>query len=109
MKIDGIEHHWHLAGCKFPAADCDCPQPVATVEPATSSTSADVNSLIALAMFARDNGFLIDHVEVGSVKLRIRDLRIDRLEGLKPELSQQRDPWEEAGVEGGLPSDGTVG
>jgi len=70
----------------------------------------DVDSLIRLALWARNNRFLIADVTIGSLKLKIRDLQIDQLEEMKRAYSEPASIWEDAGMEGPLPSgDGTVG
>jgi hypothetical protein len=72
--------------------------------------SADeVDELIRLALWARKEGFLIGDVTLGSLKLRIRDLRIEDMEGLKEDLRKPESIWKQAGMDDDLPGDGTVG
>jgi hypothetical protein len=71
-------------------------------------TKDDMDQAIRLMEYARKNGYAIDHVEVGTVKLRMFDTRLEASEGLKQEPTRYRDIFEEHGVEGPAP-DGTVG
>lgn len=70
----------------------------------------DVDEFIRLVTFARNNGYRIGAVKLGSLQLAVEDLRLDKREGLAaPEHQQREDMWRQAGVEGPLPEDGTVG
>jgi hypothetical protein len=77
--------------------------------PSLRESDHDVTALIRLAEWARNNGFLIGDVTIGSLSLKIRDLRIEDHEGLKPNKAQQS-IWAEHGFDEPLPDgDGTVG
>jgi hypothetical protein len=74
-----------------------------------AKTRTDVDELFRLAEWARNNGFLIGDITIGSLSLKIRDLRIEDHEGLKPNKAQQS-IWAEHGFDEPLPDgDGTVG
>lgn len=69
----------------------------------------DVDALMRLALWARQHGFFIGDVTIGSLTLKIRDLRILAQEGLKGDLYQPTNVWQDAGLEDGAPApDGTV-
>jgi hypothetical protein len=74
-----------------------------------SSAKTDVDEFIRLIAHCRDNGYRIGSVRLGSLQLEIEDLRLDAREGLKPQEYQPRNIWRDAGFDGELPGDGTVG
>lgn len=77
--------------------------------PSLRDTDHDVSALIRLALWARKEGFLIGDVSIGSLKLRIRDLRIEDMEGLKEDLHKPESLWKQAGMDEGPIDDGTIG
>lgn len=74
-----------------------------------SDHKAEVDECIRLLAYLRDHGYRVGPVRIGSIQLQLEDLRVDDKEGLKPHEHQPRNIWADAGLEGGIPGDGTVG
>lgn len=84
-------------------------EPIKGCPPSLRESDHDVAAFIRLAEYARKQGFRIDHIELGSLKLRMFDLRLDSLEGLKPD-AKQRSIWAEHGLDDDKPiPEGTAG
>ncbi len=79
---------------------------------APPAQKTDVDEFIRLVSFCRVNGYRIGSVHLGGLRLEMEDLRLDALENLKPREYQPRGPeamWQDAGMDGPPPDDGTVG
>jgi hypothetical protein len=74
------------------------------------ATKEDMDELIRLATWCRQNGWRLGDVRVGSVEVSMRDIRQPSIEPLR-EAAKDPTIWEQHGMdENGVPiGDGTVG
>jgi hypothetical protein len=73
------------------------------------ATAEDLKALQDLAMWCRKEGFRLGDVRLGSITVRLRDMRQEEVEPLR-EAAKDPTIWEQHGLdENGVPNDGTAG